>query len=322
MGLEVTTYISGLNTSWPLPGDFKTQGDDHIRLIKSVLTASFPTASRPFYIPTTEAFSTTIALDVTDQNNLIMVDTTGGDISCTLPVGLTAADKGWETEIVRTNTAGGNNGIMVSAAAGNINSVSGATATIRIERIWEPVRFKWTGAAWFCVKPGIPVGASMNWDGSAIQPGFRAADGTAYSPTTFAELNSVLGTATLKDKRGRVEAGLDNGSVNRLTATYFGTASVLGAVGGLESDLLTSSTIPSHNHTATDSGHVHTVSHNANMQTASSTGGGAFTIAGYAAASIGLLTGFANISVANVGSGNSHKNVQPTIVTNKLVRVC
>lgn len=37
MGLETATTIAGLNANWPLGTDPKSQGDDHLRLIKSVL---------------------------------------------------------------------------------------------------------------------------------------------------------------------------------------------------------------------------------------------------------------------------------------------
>jgi hypothetical protein len=39
MGLEVSTTISGLNKLWPLGSDPKSQGDDHLRMLKSVLQA-------------------------------------------------------------------------------------------------------------------------------------------------------------------------------------------------------------------------------------------------------------------------------------------
>lgn len=43
MGLEVATYISGLNAANPVGvSDPKSQGDDHLRLIKSTLLNSFP----------------------------------------------------------------------------------------------------------------------------------------------------------------------------------------------------------------------------------------------------------------------------------------
>ncbi len=42
MGLESATYINDLVTSNPLGNDGKSQGDDHIRLIKQVLQNTFP----------------------------------------------------------------------------------------------------------------------------------------------------------------------------------------------------------------------------------------------------------------------------------------
>ena len=42
MALETGTYISDLNDNNPAPGDPKAQGDDHIRLIKEAILASFP----------------------------------------------------------------------------------------------------------------------------------------------------------------------------------------------------------------------------------------------------------------------------------------
>lgn len=42
MGLEVATFINDLVTTNPSGGDQKAQGDDHIRLIKTVLKTTFP----------------------------------------------------------------------------------------------------------------------------------------------------------------------------------------------------------------------------------------------------------------------------------------
>lgn len=41
MGLEIATLISELNQNWPLGTDGKSEGDDHLRLIKKVLQAAF-----------------------------------------------------------------------------------------------------------------------------------------------------------------------------------------------------------------------------------------------------------------------------------------
>ena len=47
MGLETATYIDGLNAAYPLSSDPSKQGDDHIRLIKSTLKATFPNVDGP-----------------------------------------------------------------------------------------------------------------------------------------------------------------------------------------------------------------------------------------------------------------------------------
>ena len=45
MGLETGTYIDDLNSSNPVAGDPVNEGDDHIRLLKSTIKASFPSVT-------------------------------------------------------------------------------------------------------------------------------------------------------------------------------------------------------------------------------------------------------------------------------------
>ena len=42
MALESTTYIDGLVATNPTGTDPRSQGDDHIRLVKSAVAATFP----------------------------------------------------------------------------------------------------------------------------------------------------------------------------------------------------------------------------------------------------------------------------------------
>ena len=42
MGLETSTYIDGLDQTWPTGLDPVNKGDDHIRLLKAILKATFP----------------------------------------------------------------------------------------------------------------------------------------------------------------------------------------------------------------------------------------------------------------------------------------
>jgi len=45
MGLETGTYIDSLNSSNPTASDAVSQGDDHLRLIKATVKATFPNLS-------------------------------------------------------------------------------------------------------------------------------------------------------------------------------------------------------------------------------------------------------------------------------------
>jgi hypothetical protein len=45
MGLETGTYISDLVSTNPVAGDPVSQGDDHLRLVKSTVKATFPNVS-------------------------------------------------------------------------------------------------------------------------------------------------------------------------------------------------------------------------------------------------------------------------------------
>ena len=42
MTVETATYISDLNASYPSATDQKSEGDDHIKLLKSTLKTTFP----------------------------------------------------------------------------------------------------------------------------------------------------------------------------------------------------------------------------------------------------------------------------------------
>lgn len=54
MALESATYITDLVSTNPDPADQKRYGDDHLRMIKSVLKATFPNASAPVTVTPTE----------------------------------------------------------------------------------------------------------------------------------------------------------------------------------------------------------------------------------------------------------------------------
>lgn len=181
----------------------------------------------------------------------------------------------------------------------------------------------------------IPLGASVDyWGSSAPNSSLALMYGQALSRTTYAALFSLLsttygagdGTTTfnIPDLRGRVIAGKDDmggSAASRLTSTFFGTsAAALGAVGGAESHTLQTTEIPSHTHnnTLTDPGHTHGTDASklvAGLGAANGTGNTS-TPATNNSATTGIT-----INNAAAGGGGAHKNVQPTIIGNKLLRI-
>lgn len=324
MGLEAATYIDGLTTSWPLAGDNKSVGDDHLRLIKSVLKSTFPAATKPFYFPTAEAVSSAIVLDVTDQNSIVMVDTSAGNVAVTLPA-LGAGDKGWSCEIMKIS--GDTNAVIVSPAAGLISSKAGATATIRVGVLAEPCRFvSNTSGSFYAVKPGAVIGATYNWDASATPAGFLDIDGSAYSSTDFAELFAILATSTLKDKRGRVEIGSGTGTglTNRVLGTNYGAETVALAL----AELPTGITSTNASSIALSVTTTQKVLYGAN--TGSAVGGGTqITVSdpgsggthNFLSSTGTIAIGDADVTSNNT-SGTGHANLQPSIAAKKIIRAC
>lgn len=141
MPVETATYVSELSVSDPPGTDFRKQGDDHLRLIKTVLKASFPNASKPFYIPDYVAKTTTYAALASDQNRIIGCSTAAGAWTLTLP-SLSAGLAGWSTTIIKTEAAA--NDLTIVPASGTINGA----ASLVIDTQYEFVEVMWTGTTW------------------------------------------------------------------------------------------------------------------------------------------------------------------------------
>lgn len=184
----------------------------------------------------------------------------------------------------------------------------------------------------------VPIGSCIDFFGAtAPNSSFVLAYGQAVSRTAYAMLFAIFGTTygvgdgsttfNIPDIRGRIIAGRDDmggSAAGRLTSSYFGgTATNLGATGGLESQTLNTSQIPSHNHTATstDSGHSHGGGQASTQNSFGGTNGGIQI--SWSGGSINTSPGAASITttINNTGGGAAHNNVQPTIIANKLIRV-
>ena len=147
MALESATYIDELVTTNPVAGDNVSQGDDHLRLIKSVLKAQFPGLTVAKYLeqPRVDlASATTPDLSTPASNYVNITGTTQIDGFATEPEGF--------TRVVRFNgiltlnynavsfillsgddilTEAGDHAIVTSLGSGNWRMISYARASGR-----------------------------------------------------------------------------------------------------------------------------------------------------------------------------------------------
>ena len=85
MSIETANFISELVPTNPLAGDPISQGDDHIRMIKSTLQKTFPGADGEQYIPATPSSdgSTTVAEGGRWVENTSVTTDSSGTLSAT-----------------------------------------------------------------------------------------------------------------------------------------------------------------------------------------------------------------------------------------------
>lgn len=142
MGLEVGTYIQDLNQSNPPGSDIKAQGDDHIRLIKTVLKNTFPNANRAIRFAAARTLTATTTLTIDDENALIEVDTTAGAVTVNLPT-LTTANAGWRVSVTKTSL----NATPVTVGTAGSELIDGFDPVL-IPRAKQLATFVWTGSTW------------------------------------------------------------------------------------------------------------------------------------------------------------------------------
>lgn len=175
----------------------------------------------------------------------------------------------------------------------------------------------------------LPSGVVMAFAGSVPPGGYLLCFGQTVSQSTYPGLFSAIGTTygpavggnfTLPDLRGRVIAGLDNmggSAAGRLTARISG--STLGATAGAEQYALVVSEMPTHNHPVTDPGHGHG-SYSVVVPGASVEGGQVPPNSTWLSSSITIANATTGITIGNTGSGNSHLNLQPTMIMNYIIK--
>lgn len=115
MTVETATYIADLNATYPTSTDYRYEGDDHLRLIKSVLKATFP--------------NLTGAVTATQANLNATASTAAGAWVLMSSVSVTA--------VAAIDFVNGSGGVTISDAYDQyqivINDILGASSTSALE---------------------------------------------------------------------------------------------------------------------------------------------------------------------------------------------
>lgn len=157
MPLETGTYVQDLDAANPAGSDDISLGDNHLRLIKSVLKTTLPNASKAFRFPSFGATKTgnfSVSFP-SDQNVLFSIDSSGGAIAVSLPdptTGATANEDGFGFWLLMS---AGANAITVSPAGAQ--TIMGASSyTLTVIKQWAYFFWAKTAAKWFVFDSNVP----------------------------------------------------------------------------------------------------------------------------------------------------------------------
>ncbi len=151
MGLESATYIDALNTANPLGTDQKLQGDDHLRLIKSVLKTTFPTATKPFNFPVVKLTqATTYTLLATDDGKLIRTHAANNNITVNL-LPVATAGNGFIVRFLKSDST--SNTVTID---GDGSETVRDAATLVLSRQHQAVTIMCNGATWYLLSEYDP----------------------------------------------------------------------------------------------------------------------------------------------------------------------
>lgn len=168
MALESATYINDLVSTNPLSSDQRAQGDDHLRLIKAVVKATFPNASKPMYLPSGASLQTgTVNVAATDDNKTIPVSAEAAARTVNLPA-ISGLPDGFEVEIVKADHT--NNLVTIDGASSE--TINGALTLVLYQR-YQSVKLKYVQAlsGWLAKLVYIPpIGEVTPWTGATAAP--------------------------------------------------------------------------------------------------------------------------------------------------------
>lgn len=209
MGLETGTYVNDLVSTNPVVGDNVAEGDDHLRLIKAVLQATFPSHSRAHYLWTASAVSADQTPGASDEGKVYAVDATAAARSVTLP---SAPTVGYRIAVVKTDSSAN----AVTVTRGGSDTINGATSRA-LSYQYQAELYVYVGSnVWMVVAishPRMMIGPSSGTDERVVRW-----DGTGFvfqsSPVGISDTGAVTGTASV------TPASSDGGALGSAVLMY------------------------------------------------------------------------------------------------------
>ena len=163
MTVESASYISQLDATLPLPGDKKREGDNHLRLVKTVLKTQFPNFGTAAMTATTTELNYVVGVTSGIQSQINTKATKAGDTYTG------AHDFTGATPTVPTATAGDSSSKAASTAF-VVGTAFDSTLPGQTGNAGRTVRTDGTSASWGSIY-GSPQVISTNT---------TASNGTAY----------------------------------------------------------------------------------------------------------------------------------------------
>ena len=144
MPLESGLFVQDLVETNPPGTDQKLQGDDHLRLLKTVLKNTFPDANRAIRLKRVVTnLSSNYTVDATDENKLLKVNANAAAIDITLP-SPSAVGNGWSIAIKKSDSSP--NAVRINGT--NIDGIAGTKSLFSAN---ESVIITTEGVDWFIV---------------------------------------------------------------------------------------------------------------------------------------------------------------------------
>lgn len=174
MPLETGNFIDDLVTTNPPGTDGKSQGDDHLRLIKLLVKNTFPNGSRAFRFPEVPAATTTTPYNVAaaDDNRLVLMDATTANATVALQAAATAK-AGFLLRVMKIDVTA-NTVTIDGSGAETING----TPNIVLSKQYQMITLLSTGSTWFAFGQGDLIGLAAMLESVGGSPGLPAVDGS------------------------------------------------------------------------------------------------------------------------------------------------